>query len=81
MQVWIYKGERMLYLRSEGRTLLACPVALGRCPLGHKQREGDGRTPEGSYFLHGTGGEDSPYAEEKLIRLSKKKAEAWEKEA
>ena len=38
-------------------------------------------TPEGSYFLHGTGGEDSPYAEEKLIRLSKKKAEAWEKEA
>lgn len=38
-------------------------------------------TPEGSYFLHGTGGEESPYAEEKLIRLSKKKAEEWEKEA
>ena len=51
MQVWIYKGERMLYLRSEGRTLLACPVALGRCPLGHKQREGDGRTPEGVYRI------------------------------
>ena len=38
-------------------------------------------TPEGSYFLHGTGGEESPYAEEKLIRLSKKKAQEWEKEA
>lgn len=26
-------------------------VALGRHPLGHKQREGDGRTPEGRYVL------------------------------
>lgn len=27
------------------------PIALGGQPLGHKQREGDGRTPEGSYAV------------------------------
>ena len=26
-------------------------IALGRDPLGHKQREGDGRTPEGRYTI------------------------------
>ena len=26
-------------------------VALGSSPVGHKQREGDGRTPEGRYLL------------------------------
>ena len=26
-------------------------VALGRDPLGHKQQEGDGRTPEGTYTI------------------------------
>ena len=38
-------------------------------------------TPDGSYFLFGTGGEESPYAEEKITRLSKKKAEEWQKQA
>lgn len=37
-------------------------------------------TPEGNHFLYGTGGEKSPYAEEKITRLSKAKAEAWQKE-
>jgi murein L,D-transpeptidase YafK len=26
-------------------------IALGRDPIGHKQREGDGRTPEGRYMI------------------------------
>ena len=38
-------------------------------------------TPDGSYFLFGTGGKNSPYAEEKILRLSKKKAEEWQKQA
>ena len=38
-------------------------------------------TPDGSYFLFGTGGADSPYAEEKITRLSKKKAEEWKQQA
>ena len=36
-------------------------------------------TAGGSVF--GTGGEASPYAEEKIVRLSKKKAEEWQKQA
>ena len=27
------------------------PMGLGFAPVGHKQFEGDGRTPEGSYFI------------------------------
>ena len=31
--------------------LLRCPIALGRCPVGRKRQEGDGRTPEGVYAI------------------------------
>jgi hypothetical protein len=37
-------------------------------------------TPEGNYFLYGAGGKDSVYATPKLTRVSKQKAEAWQKE-
>ena len=37
-------------------------------------------TPEGSYFLYGTGGKASPYAEEKITRMSAKRAEEWKRE-
>lgn len=37
-------------------------------------------TPEGSYFLYGAGGEESPYREAKITRVSRQKAEAWQKE-
>ena len=39
------------------------------------------QTPEGNYFLYGKGGEDSPYAEEKLTRISAKRAEEWKSES
>lgn len=31
--------------------LVSYEVALGPSPLGHKERQGDGRTPEGRYVL------------------------------
>lgn len=31
--------------------MLHCRVALGKAPIGHKMREGDGKTPEGAYFV------------------------------
>ena len=37
-------------------------------------------TESGSYFLYTNGGAQSPYKTEKLVALSKAKAEAWEKE-
>ncbi len=35
------------------------------------------RTPEGNYFLHGKGGASSVYPEERITRLSEKRAEEW----
>lgn len=38
---------------ASGRLLKTYPVALGRAPVGHKQFEGDGKTPEGRYTISG----------------------------
>lgn len=47
----LHKGERVLFL-DHGETVLARhDVGLGFAPEGHKQFEGDGRTPEGSYVI------------------------------
>lgn len=35
----------------QGTVMFACSVALGFAPLGNKEREGDGKTPEGRYFV------------------------------
>jgi murein L,D-transpeptidase YafK len=40
----------MLLLRGDA-VLRVYRVALGRDPIGHKQQEGDGRTPEGRYHI------------------------------
>jgi murein L,D-transpeptidase YafK len=49
--VLIEKQERRLSLMSHGRVLRSYRVALGPNPVGHKLREGDGRTPEGRYVI------------------------------
>ena len=50
-KVVIDKGERRLRLLRDGETLKTYRIALGFNPHGPKQREGDGRTPEGSYVI------------------------------
>lgn len=40
-----------MYLIDEGTVVKEYRVALGANPKGHKQQEGDKRTPEGSYIL------------------------------
>lgn len=47
----INKGARRMYLLSGNTTLRALDVELGNNPVGHKRMEGDGRTPEGAYFI------------------------------
>ena len=37
---------------AQGRLLKTYPVALGFNPVGHKQFEGDGKTPEGRYPIN-----------------------------
>lgn len=49
--VLVFKGARELVLQREGCELARFAIALGPAPLGHKQREGDGRTPEGRYRI------------------------------
>lgn len=50
-KVLVVKHERMLYLMHGERTVGTYPVKLGLNPYGHKQQEGDFRTPEGKYEL------------------------------
>lgn len=49
--VRVDKSERRLELLAAGRIIATYSIALGADPLGHKQREGDERTPEGRYVL------------------------------
>ena len=49
--VIVFKGERVLQLRREGRILNSFKIALGGEPSGPKLMEGDERTPEGVYTL------------------------------
>ncbi len=50
-RVVVEKGARRLTLLKNARTLKTYRVALGSDPVGRKQQEGDGRTPEGSYVI------------------------------
>lgn len=50
-EVLVRKGQRRLYLLRDGKPFRSYRIALGSAPEGHKQREGDGRTPEGRYVL------------------------------
>ena len=50
-RVIISKSGSTLYLYRAQKLLVSYPVVFGRNPEGHKEREGDGRTPEGQYIL------------------------------
>jgi murein L,D-transpeptidase YafK len=49
--VRVDKSERRMELLAKGVMLRTYDIALGANPLGHKQHQGDERTPEGSYIL------------------------------
>ena len=52
MNIIIEKGKRRLIAQeAEKGILFSCPIALGSSPAGPKEREGDGKTPEGRYFI------------------------------
>jgi murein L,D-transpeptidase YafK len=50
-EVLVFKAERRLELRRDGEVMRSFPIALGANPEGHKEQEGDQRTPEGTYLL------------------------------
>lgn len=49
--VQVHKSERKMYLLHGNEILEEFNVSLGKVPVGHKQFEGDGKTPEGAYFI------------------------------
>lgn len=50
-QVVVNKSDRKMYLLHGTTVLKSYEVGLGNVPVGHKQFEGDGKTPEGLYFV------------------------------
>lgn len=50
-QLVVEKGLRTLTLLSSGLPVKQYCIALGFEPVGDKKREGDGRTPEGRFFI------------------------------
>jgi len=50
-KVVVKKAERRLYLLRRDKPFRTYRVSLGFKPEGHKQYQGDGRTPEGRYTL------------------------------
>lgn len=50
-RVVVHKSQRMMHLLSGESVVRSYRIALGRDPIGHKQQEGDGRTPEGRYTI------------------------------
>ncbi|GLQ73964.1 L,D-transpeptidase family protein [Vibrio penaeicida] len=49
--VKVVKSERTMTLLSKGEVVKEYRIALGGSPKGHKQQEGDQKTPEGRYIL------------------------------
>lgn len=49
--ILVLKHDRKLLLLKNGQTLRIYQIVLGRNPIGNKIKEGDGKTPEGFYWI------------------------------
>ena len=50
-EVQVHKADRKMYLMHKDKVLKTYDIGLGGNPVGHKQFEGDLKTPEGSYTI------------------------------
>lgn len=50
-RIVVFKGDKQMYLFSGEQLLKRYDISLGFAPAGPKQVEGDGKTPEGSYYI------------------------------
>jgi len=50
-QIQVHKADRKMYLIHGSEVLEEYDISLGFAPVGHKQFEGDGKTPEGTYYI------------------------------
>lgn len=49
--ILVIKHQRKMLLLKKGKIVTSFVIALGPNPIGQKESEGDGRTPEGKYTL------------------------------
>ena len=52
-KIVVLKSKRELQLWYKNTLLKTYKISLGLQPIGHKEYEGDRKTPEGSYFING----------------------------
>ncbi|MFU1478324.1 L,D-transpeptidase family protein [Roseovarius sp. C7] len=80
--VLVNKGARRMYLIHHNQVLKSYEIDLGFAPVGHKQFQGDGKTPEGRYVIdrrnpnsdfHLSIGLDYPNARDRAHALSQGK--------
>ena len=50
-QIVVFKDSRKLYLFSGDKAVKSYDIDLGFSPIGDKKIEGDGKTPEGRYYI------------------------------
>ncbi|WP_245890859.1 L,D-transpeptidase family protein [Albidovulum aquaemixtae] len=50
-RIVVFKGERKMHLVNGIKALKTYKIGLGGNPIGHKQYEGDQKTPEGIYLV------------------------------
>ncbi len=50
-KIVVYKSQRILVVFQNNLPVKTYPIDLGRAPIGHKQFEGDNKTPEGNYCI------------------------------
>ncbi len=50
-KIIVEKSKRRLHLMSKGKQIKKYKISLGRTPKGHKEKQGDGKTPEGTYII------------------------------
>ncbi|MBF9045679.1 L,D-transpeptidase family protein [Rhodobacterales bacterium LSUCC0031] len=50
-RIEVHKSKRRMYLLSHEQVVRSYKIDLGFAPDGHKTQEGDGRTPEGRYYI------------------------------
>lgn len=51
-KIEVYKSKRKMLVYSEGKLLKTYKISLGKKPIGHKEVEGDFKTPEGIYEIN-----------------------------
>lgn len=48
----VMKSERQMWAYNQDKLVKIYPISLGKSPIGHKQFEGDKKTPEGIYRIN-----------------------------